>query len=68
MVVIGFAVLAGLAVVLFTWLYDAAFDLFQGVQTSVWWASLVWTPAITALVVWALRSWPPGRGGRACRR
>jgi H+/Cl- antiporter ClcA len=63
MVVIGFAVLAGLAVVLFTWLYDAAFDLFQGVQTSVWWASLVWTPTITALVVWALRSLAPGAGG-----
>ncbi|MCU0932696.1 MAG: chloride channel protein, partial [Serpentinimonas sp.] len=43
-VVIGFAVLAGLAVVIFTWLYDAAFDRFMQLRSSYWWAPLIWTP------------------------
>ncbi len=62
-VVIGFAVLAGLAVVAFTLLYDAAFERFQALQASVGWATLIWTPAITALVVWALRATAPGATG-----
>lgn len=62
-VVIGFAVLAGLAVVGFTWLYDEAFDQFAGMQSRYWWFPLVWTPAVTALVVWLLRRWAPGAGG-----
>lgn len=62
-VVIGFAVLAGLAVVAFTLLYDAAFAYFQTLQAGHGWFTLLWTPAITALVVWALRAWAPGAGG-----
>jgi len=62
-VVIGFAVLAGLAVVIFTWLYDAAFDRFMQLRSSYWWAPLIWTPAITALVVWSIRRWAPLAGG-----
>jgi H+/Cl- antiporter ClcA len=62
-VVIGFAVLAGLAVVVFTWLYDAAFAHFQGLRTRLWWAPLVWTPAVTALVVWSIRQWARGAFG-----
>ncbi len=62
-VVIGFAVLAGLAVVVFTWLYDAAFDQFSDLQSRHWWLPLLWTPTITALVVWLLRRWAPGAGG-----
>lgn len=62
-VVIGFAVLAGLAVVAFTLLYDAAFERFQALQASASWATLIWTPAITALVVWAVRATAPGATG-----
>lgn len=61
--VIGvFALLAGLAVVLFTLLADAASQIFMAMSTSVWWWPLLWTPALTALIVWALR-WAPGAGG-----
>ncbi len=62
-VVIGFAVLAGLAVVAFTLLYDTAFEWFQTLQSHHGWATLLWTPALTALVVWALRAWAPGATG-----
>jgi len=62
-VVIGFAVLAGLAVVGFTWLYDWAFEQFAGLQSRHWWLPLLWTPAVTAAVVWLLRRWAPGAGG-----
>ncbi len=62
-VVIGFAVMAGLSVVVFTWLYDAAFDRFSDLQARHWWLPLLWTPAITALVVWLLRRWAPGAAG-----
>jgi len=62
-IVIAYAVLAGLAVVTFTLLADAAFDLYQGLRGAVWWAPLLWTPALTALVVWAVRRWAPGAAG-----
>ncbi|MCU0763938.1 MAG: chloride channel protein [Hydrogenophaga sp.] len=62
-IVIAYAVLAGLAVVVFTLLADAAIDLYQGLRSSAWWAPLLWTPALTALIVWAVRRWAPGAGG-----
>lgn len=62
-VVIVYAVLAGLAVVAFTLLADGAFALYSGLRSNWWWAPLVWTPALTALVVWSVRRWAPGASG-----
>ncbi len=62
-VVIGYAVLTGLAVVLFTLLADAAIGLYGQLRSGWWWAPLLWTPALTALVVWAVRRWAPGAAG-----
>ena len=62
-VVIGYAVLTGLAVVLFTLLADAAVGLYGLLRGGWWWAPLLWTPALTALVVWAVRKWAPGAAG-----
>ena len=62
-VVIVYAVLAGLAVVGLTLLADAAFGLYQGLRSAVWWAPLLWTPALTSLIVWATRRWAPGAAG-----
>ena len=62
-IVIAYAVLAGLAVVLLTLLADLAIDLYNGLRGAAWWAPLLWTPAVTALVVWAVRRWAPGAGG-----
>ena len=44
-VVIAYAVLAGLAVVGFTLLADAAIDLYSRLRSGWWWAPLIWTPA-----------------------
>jgi H+/Cl- antiporter ClcA len=62
-VVIGFAVLAGLAVVGFTVLSDAAFGLFTRLRAAAWWAPLLWTPLVTAAVVWATRRLCPQAAG-----
>lgn len=62
-VVMGFAVLAGLAAVGFALLADGAFDWFAGMQARWWWFPLVWTPALTALVVWVTRRWFKAAGG-----
>ncbi|MGQ3002715.1 MAG: chloride channel protein [Hydrogenophaga sp.] len=62
-VVIVYAVLAGLAVVAFTLLAEGAYALYSGLRSGWWWAPLVWTPALTALVVWAIRRWAPGAAG-----
>jgi H+/Cl- antiporter ClcA len=62
-IVIAYAVLAGLSIVVFTLLADAAFDLYQGLRSSAWWAPLIWTPALTALIVWSVRRWAPGSAG-----
>jgi len=62
-IVIIYAVLTGLAVVAFTLLADAAFGLYQGLRSTAWWAPLIWTPLLTAAVVWSIRRWAPGAGG-----
>lgn len=62
-IVIAYAVLAGLAVVLLTLLADAAFSAYQALRGAAWWAPLLWTPALTALIVWATRRWAPGAAG-----
>lgn len=62
-VVIAYAVLAGLAVVALTLLADGAFALYSQLRSGWWWAPLLWTPALTALVVWATRRWAPGAAG-----
>lgn len=61
--VLGFAALAGLAVVALTWLADGAMDWFLAQRGERPWLALLWTPAVTAAVVWAVRRWAPGAGG-----
>ncbi|TNF51816.1 MAG: chloride channel protein [Burkholderiales bacterium] len=62
-IIIAYAVLAGLAIVGFTLLADAAFGAYQSMRGAAWWSPLVWTPAVTALVVWLVRRWAPGAAG-----
>jgi H+/Cl- antiporter ClcA len=57
------AVAAGLVVVGFTWLSEQALALFWQAQGRWWWGPLLWTPAITAAVVWCTRRWAPGAAG-----
>ena len=62
-VVIGFAILAGLTVVALTALSEWALEKFFEVTAhGLWWA-LLWTPALTALIVWLTRRWAPGAAG-----
>ena len=62
-VVIGFAALTGLVIAGFTWLSDMALRAFCFMHGDVWWWALVWTPALTALVVWITRKWFEGASG-----
>ncbi|OWQ90392.1 chloride channel protein [Roseateles aquatilis] len=62
-VVLAFAVAAGLAVVLFTWVSDQAIAAFAAMRAWSPWAPLVWTPCCTAALVWITRRYAPGAGG-----
>jgi H+/Cl- antiporter ClcA len=62
-IVLGFAALAGLAVVVLTLLADGAMDWFLAQRAERPWFALLWTPALTALIVWATRRWCPGVAG-----
>lgn len=62
-VVLASAVLAGLAVVAFTWLTEHAMRLFFVFEKSYWWGPLLWTPVCTAAIVWVTRRYAPGAGG-----
>jgi H+/Cl- antiporter ClcA len=62
-VVVTLAVLAGLTVVVFTWLSELAFDAFGWLPLLVWWSPLIWTPACTAALVWLTRRYAPGAAG-----
>ncbi|GAA6143808.1 chloride channel protein [Hydrogenophaga sp. 5NK40-0174] len=62
-IVMGYAVLAGLFVVIFALMSEYAFELFEHLRAISPWIVLVWTPAIMALIVWATRRWFPGAAG-----
>ena len=58
-----FALLAGLSVVVFTLVADVAEQTFKSTQADWRWWPLLWTPALTALIVWATTRFAPGAGG-----
>ena len=62
-VVLAFAVAAGLAVVLFTWVSDQTIAAFAALRAWSPWAPLIWTPCCTAALVWITRRYAPGAGG-----
>jgi H+/Cl- antiporter ClcA len=62
-IVLGYAVIAGMFVVAFTLLSELAFEWFQHLNKAYPWAVLVWTPALTAAIVWATRRFAPGASG-----
>lgn len=62
-VVLVYAVVAGLFVVAFTLLSEWAFSLFEHLHDYNRWTLLVWTPALTAAIVWLTRRHFPGAGG-----
>lgn len=62
-VVLGYAALSGLAVVGFTLLSEWAFEWFQHGYAQAPWLVLLWTPALTATIVWLTRWWVPGAAG-----
>ena len=63
-IVLAYAVVAGLCVVGFTLLAETTFGWFM--QLYHWqggWIVLLWTPTLTACIVWATRLWAPGAAG-----
>ena len=62
-VVLVYAIAAGLSVVGFTLLGEWGFGLFERVYDFNRWTILLWTPALTAAIVWATRRHFPGAGG-----
>jgi H+/Cl- antiporter ClcA len=63
LVIIGFAVLSGLAVIGLTWLSEAALHTFFNLHTAQPWLVLIWAPALTTGIVWLTRRWAPGAAG-----
>jgi len=61
--VLAFAALAGLTVVLFTWLTERAFAAFELMQSGRWWLPLIWTPLCTAAIAWLMRRYAMGSAG-----
>jgi len=62
-VVVALAIVAGLTIVMFTWLAEQADGLFERLRVLAWWSPLIWTPACTAAIVWATRRFAPGAAG-----
>lgn len=62
-IILGYATLAGLSVVAFTWLTDRTFGLFSRLYAAWPLALLVWTPLCTVAVAWCTRRWFPRAGG-----
>ncbi|MDR2990828.1 MAG: chloride channel protein, partial [Burkholderiaceae bacterium] len=54
-IVLAYGALAGLVVVLFTLMIDWAFGLFTTLTARAPWLPLIWTPLLTAGIVWLTR-------------
>ena len=62
-VVLAHAAAAGLAVVAFTWLSERALGGFSALTAWQPWLPLLWTPALTAAIVWVTQRFAPGAAG-----
>ncbi len=62
-IVLAYAVIAGLFVVGFTMAVDRVFEGFQHFYHRAPWLLLLWTPLVTAGIVWATRRYFPGASG-----
>jgi H+/Cl- antiporter ClcA len=62
-VVMAAAALAGLTVVVFTWLCGEASNVFGGWCSAWRWTPLVVTPALAAAIAWLTRRFAPGAAG-----
>lgn len=62
-IVLAYAVAAGLCVVIFTLMSETAFEWFEHLYAQSPWVVLIWTPALTAFIVWATRRFAPGAAG-----
>lgn len=62
-IVLIYAVLAGLFVVAFTFMSETAFEWFTHLRETAPWAVMIWTPALTAAIVWCTRRYFPGAAG-----
>ncbi|MCC6219472.1 MAG: chloride channel protein [Aquabacterium sp.] len=62
-VVLSFATLAGLSVVLLTWLSEHALAAFFALSAYSPWLTLVWTPTLTAALVWCTNRYFAGTAG-----
>lgn len=63
LVVLSFAILAGLAVVGFTWLCEQALAGFGRMAALAPWLPFLWTPVWLATLVWLTRRFAPGAAG-----
>jgi H+/Cl- antiporter ClcA len=62
-VVLAFAAATGLAITAFTWLAEHALAVFFHFERLAWWAPLIWTPLLSAAIVWFTLSFAPGAAG-----
>jgi H+/Cl- antiporter ClcA len=62
-IVLGYALAAGLFVVALSLASDFAFGLFRRLYEWQGWMVLLWTPAVTAAIVWATRRFAPAASG-----
>jgi len=61
--VVASAVVAGLTIVMFTWLAETASEQFDALRAWSPWAPLLATPLCAAAVVWCTRRFAPGAAG-----
>ena len=62
-IVVAYGALAGAVVVLFTYMIDWAFGLFSAITARASWLPLIWTPLLTAGIVWLTRRHAPLSAG-----
>ena len=64
LVVLASAAAAGWVVVAFTWLSEQALAGFRSILAATHgWGALLWTPLLTAAIVWLTRRYAPGAAG-----
>ena len=62
-ILLGYSIVSALGILFCIELGHPLYRWFVDLQNAVWWAPLIWTPALTVLIVYIIQTYAPGAAG-----
>jgi H+/Cl- antiporter ClcA len=62
-ILLGYSIVSALGILFCIELGQPLYHLFVNLQNTLWWAPLIWTPAVTISIVYLIQTYAPGAAG-----